>query len=87
MRKPTLVDEAHSWWKLWSIRLNAIGSTILVAMMSFPQVGLAIWNSMPVEVKGLLGPRATLVVPLAFFLASMGARFVKQHKVTGNGDQ
>lgn len=82
----TFIDNCRQWWKLWSIRLNLIGSTILAAIIGFPDVGLALWNMMPVELKDLLGPRAVLAVPLTFFLLATGARFLKQRKLT-DGDQ
>jgi hypothetical protein len=87
IRKPTLVQEARSWWKLWSVRINALGATLLAAMIGWPDVGLSIWHALPDEVKSLLGPRATLIVPLGFFVASMGARFLKQHKLSHHADE
>ncbi len=84
MRKPTLIDDARQWWKFWSIRFSAMGSTLLVAMMAWPQVGLELWGMIPGEVKALLGPRSTLIIPLCFFVASMVARFIKQRGRDGD---
>jgi uncharacterized membrane protein YGL010W len=76
-----LVDNARNWWKLWSIRLNAIGLAIL-GWISFDPVGvLAVWNMMPPAVHDNFPPRTMLVIGGLFFMLSMIARLVKQPNV------
>lgn len=74
-----LIDNfKKDWWKLWSVRLNLIGTTLLSAFMVWPDILLRLWNSMPSEVKTLFPSQLLVAVPLLFFIAATLARFIKQ---------
>jgi hypothetical protein len=70
------------WFRLWSIRLNAIGLALQTLFMTWASLPLDLWNMMPGEVKALVSPRVVFVVPALFFAAAMVARLIKQ----GSGD-
>ena len=76
-----LIDNAKQGWRFWSVRLAAIGSALQALLTWWPDAGLALWNSMPVEVKDLLPREAVMTLPLIFFLAAILARLVRQPKL------
>ena len=62
------IQDARNWWRLWSIRLIAIGLSIL-AYVQIDPVG-ALRHVLPANIVTLIG--------LAFFGLSMVARLVVQ---------
>jgi len=76
-----LVPEARAWWKLWSIRFNAMGLAILAWVQVDPVSVLAVWNMMPPAVTRALPPTAVTWLGMALFGLSMVARVVVQPKV------
>lgn len=73
-----LVDDWRRWHRLWSVRLNIIGSTLMGVYMAFPGLVLEVWNFMPGELKERMPPRLMLLLAAGFFLAATVARMVKQ---------
>ena len=76
-----------NWWRLWSVRLNLVGGTILSAFIAWPDLLLSLWNSLPDELKLFLPPRLLLVLPLLFFLGATGARIIKQNTLVKSDDK
>lgn len=77
-------DDLRHWWKLWSLRFNAVGVAILSYVYFDPVGALAVWNMMPAPVRDLL-PRDVLThVGMALFALSMLARLVKQPKLVAD---
>lgn len=76
-----LIENARAWWKLWSIRLNAIGLSILAYVQIDPVGALAVWNMMPHDVRRVLPTNIVTIVGLSFFGLSMVARLVVQPKL------
>lgn len=72
------IDDWRRWHKLWSVRLNIIGSTLMTIYMAWPGIVLEVWNFMPGELKERMPPRLMLGLALLFFLAAMVARLIKQ---------
>lgn len=56
-----LVDEARSWWKLWSVRLAGIFAGCMAALVANPAPVLQFLQSVPERWKPLV-PLATLVI-------------------------
>lgn len=75
------IQDARQWWRLWSIRLNAIGLSILAYVQIDPVGALAVWNMMPGEVRHVLPANIVTLIGLAFFALSMIARLVVQPKL------
>lgn len=83
MRLHLIDDWARKWWRLWSVRLNAIGLALL-GWVQFDPVGvLAVWNMMPSDVRSVLPPNFITILGLTFFGLSMLARIVSQPKLGG----
>lgn len=82
-----LIDNARQWWRLWSIRLNAIGIAILGWVQFDPVGALTVWNMLPPAVRDVLPANFLTVAGLALFVLSMLSRVVAQPKLgAGNAD-
>lgn len=77
----TLIDDCKRWWKLWSIRLNAIGLLILGWIQFDPVSALAVWNMMPGPVASRIPAGMVSTLGMILFGLSMLARVVKQPKL------
>jgi hypothetical protein len=79
-------DWARKWWRLWSVRLNAIGLGILGWVQFDPVGAIAVWNMMPPDVRRVLPPNIVTLIGLALFGLSMLARVVAQPKLERKPD-
>ena len=75
------VDAAKVWWKLWSIRLGAIGSAVVSILIIFPDKALEMWALMPEQFKSFIPPDYMPLVGVIIYMLGMFARFVKQRKL------
>jgi hypothetical protein len=85
--KAHLVPEAREWWRLWSMRLNAIGLAILAYVQFDPIGALSVFNMMPAAVRAALPEHFLTVLALFFFGLAMLARVVKQPALEKNDVQ
>ena len=83
--KSHLVPEARQWWRLASIRLNALGLAILAWVQFDPVSVLMVWNAMPPAVTRVIPATALVWIGMALFALSMVARLVSQPKVHEHG--
>lgn len=67
----------RQWWRLWSIRLQAIG----LFLLAWGNLPLELWGMMPAELRRMLPGGTATILSSAFFAAAMIARFVKQKKL------
>lgn len=79
------IEDWRQAWRFWSVRLAAAGGALQALLAWWPDAALALWNSMPDEVKGLLPQGAVMTLPLLFFVASIVARVVKQGGIGEKG--
>lgn len=75
-----LTDDIRVWWRLWSIRLGILGTTLAGAAVAFPDMALQAWAGLPYEVRQLIPEQFMPMIGIALFVLSMLARFVKQRK-------
>ena len=71
-----LIANWRQSWRLWSVRVSAIGAAIFALLLAAPDFLLSIWNALPSEVQGLVPNSATL--GLIMSLAAGVARIVHQ---------
>lgn len=76
-----LIDDCRHWWRLWSLRLNALGLAILGYVQFDPIGALAVWNMLPFEVRRVLPPNFLTIVGMVLFALSMLARLVRQPRL------
>ena len=73
-----LITDAGSFWRFWSVRLNAIGLAILSYVQFDPVGALGVWNMMPIHVRAILPPNFLAIIGMLLFGLSMLARVVRQ---------
>lgn len=76
-----LIANARQWWRLWSIRFNALGLLILSWVQFDPVSALGVWNMMPHIVRTVLPHNFVMLVGMGLFVLSMLARVVVQPRL------
>jgi len=82
-----LVAYAREWWRLWSIRLGAVGVTLAGWLVASPDAALSVWASLPAEMRGFIPSEYMPFIGLAIAVLGLFARLVKQEKVTNGTTQ
>lgn len=82
----SLIENWKAAWKLWSVRLNAIGLALVSWPMIDPSSALALWHAMPREVRDMLPQQTGQIVAITLFAAAAIARVVKQPKLEKKND-
>lgn len=77
-----LVDDAKVWWKLWSLRLGALGTAVTTILIASPDAMLFAWNLLPLDLRASIPPQYVPLIGVFIFVMSMAARLVKQEKLT-----
>ncbi len=77
-----LVDDAKVWWKLWSIRLGALGTALTGLLIASPDAVLFAWNLLPLDLRAAIPAQYVPLIGVFIFVMSMVARLVKQDKLT-----
>lgn len=76
-----LIDECRQWWKLWSVRLNAIGLAIMGWVWFDPTAILGLINMMPVQLRPYFPQEAVAVVSGMLMALALIARLVRQPRL------
>lgn len=80
-----LIAYWREWWKLWSLRLGALGTAVSGILIASPDAALYVWNLMPSDLKATIPPDYTPFIGVFIFVMSMFARLVKQEKLNKHG--
>jgi hypothetical protein len=75
-----LIDDASNWWRYWSVRLAAIGSVAVSAIIAYPDILIRTLNELPPEIRAAFPPAAGIVL---FALVTLARLYKQQGK--GNG--
>ena len=78
-----LIDNWKQSWRMWSIRLNAVGLAMLAWIQIDPVSVMIVWNMMPIDARRVLPDNFLMIVGSSLFALSMIARLVRQEKVHG----
>jgi len=73
-----LVSDWRDYFRMWSVRLNAVGLAILSWVYIDPISTLYVWSMMPPEVRAILPYNIVTHIGFALFALGMLARVVKQ---------
>lgn len=76
-----LIPDLRHAWRMWSVRLNAVGLAVLAWVQIDPVSVLAVWNMMPPAVRAHLPAHFVLPVASTLFALSLLARLVRQPKL------
>lgn len=70
-------------WRLWSVRVSAIGAIIFAALLAAPEQIQAVWNALPPDVQAMI-PNAKSVA-LVITVAATVARVLQQKEKADGG--
>lgn len=76
-----LIDHARDWWRLWSIRIGALGTVLASTFVAFPDIALNVWNMLPADIKQHFPPEYVSFFGIGLFALSMFARVIRQDKL------
>lgn len=80
--KWTLVEDAKVWWRLWSLRLGALGTAVTTVLIASPDAALFAWNLLPLDLRASIPPMYVPLIGVFIFAMSMIARLIKQRKLS-----
>lgn len=76
-----LIENCRHWWKLWSVRVNAIGLAIMGWIQFDPVSALAVWNMLPGQTAAALPRSVVVVLGGTLFALALISRLVHQPKL------
>lgn len=74
-----LIEEWRQSWRLWSVRLSALGAILTGLALAAPDFLQSLWNGLPTDLRALLPVSVTHAVPTALFILTIVARIVSQN--------
>jgi len=75
-----LIDGWRQAWRLWSVRLSAIGVMLMGWAALTPDALLQAWNALPADVQAMVPENIGKAIPFLLFLGTLIARYVSQPK-------
>ncbi|MFN3675284.1 MAG: hypothetical protein ACK4TC_04840 [Sphingomonas pseudosanguinis] len=77
-----LITDWRQSWRLWSVRVSAIGAMLFAFLLAAPDQALAVWQALPADIQALI-PNAK-EIGLVLTIAAIAARVLRQ-KERGDG--
>ncbi|MCK4089650.1 hypothetical protein HCY66_06065 [Acinetobacter radioresistens] len=81
-----LINNARQWYKLWSIRLSALGAFLLSAWLAYGNDITAWWMIHGAEYFPFLAPQTIKWIGLILVILGQFARLVKQPQLAKEGN-
>lgn len=82
--KPKLVDNWREFWRLWSVRLGAVGTALAGWFVMSPETAIHVWLMLPADLKAALPPQFVGYFGIGLFVLSMVAKLFKQKNLPSN---
>ena len=76
-----LIPNWQKWWRMWSMRLGALGTLVTGYVVAVPDAALTAWNALPQELKNVMPPNWLPMVGVGIFVSSLFARLIHQPKL------
>lgn len=73
-----LIDGWRQSWRLWSVRLSALGALLTGLALAAPDFLQSLWTGLPADLRALLPASVTHAVPMLIFGLTILARVVAQ---------
>lgn len=73
-----LIPDWRQSWRLWSVRVQAAGATLMTFAAAWPSGAKDIWESIPADIRAMLPQRTALVIAAVLFIGGLAARHVQQ---------
>lgn len=77
-----IVSDWRNIWKRWSVRLNALGTTIVGYFILIPGAARDVWASLPPELKSAIPPRYLPAIGLILLVMSILVTPIRQKKLS-----
>lgn len=78
-----LITDWRQSWRLWSVRVSAIGAMLFAFLLAAPDQALAVWQALPADIQALI-PNAK-EIGLALTIAAIAARVLRQKERRDGG--
>lgn len=82
-----LIDNARQWYKLWSVRLGALGAFLLSAWFAYGNEISTWWMIHAVDYFPFLSPQTIKWIGLILVIAGQVARLIKQPKLQDESNE
>lgn len=76
-----LIEEWRQAWRMWSVRFAAIGTAIMGVLLTYPEIILEVWNTIPADVKYFIPHDVGKYLSLIFFVLIFVSRIIRQEKL------
>ncbi|MBI0533249.1 DUF7940 domain-containing protein [Sphingomonas sp. TX0522] len=73
-----LIDGWRQSWRLWSVRVSALGAILTGLALAAPDFLQNLWNGLPSDARALLPASVTHAVPPILFVLTLVSRLVAQ---------
>ena len=75
-----LINGWRQAWRLWSVRLSALGAILTGWSLLAPEALLQAWQVLPDDLRTMVPERIAGVIPTLLFAATIVARLIPQPK-------
>lgn len=80
-KKLTLVENAHTWHKRWSVWLGSAAAVVTAVLMALPDILRTAYVYLPDDLRTAVSSRYSLGIGVALMIASILAQLVQQRKL------
>ncbi len=80
--KLELVSYWRKWWKLWSVWLSILGSSLLAFITFAPNEVMEIWNQLPPDLKAHIPEDILSKITYGIWILAILSKFIRQKKLT-----
>lgn len=78
-----LITNWRQSWRLWSVRVSALGAMLFAFLLAAPDQALAVWQALPADIQALI-PNAK-EIGLVLTIAALAARVLRQKERSDGG--
>lgn len=79
--KLELIEGWEKFYKLWSVRLMAVGTVLAGWFLAAPDAAIQVWLMLPDDMRNALPPDVVKYIPIVILSMGTFARVVKQNKL------
>jgi hypothetical protein len=75
-----LINGWRQAWRLWSVRLSALGALLTGWALLAPDAMLQAWQALPNDLRAMVPTKIADAIPTILFVATIVARLIPQPK-------
>ncbi|QPX75165.1 putative holin [Serratia phage vB_SmaS_LittleDog] len=80
--KLELVSYWRKWWKMWSVWLSILGSSLFAFITFAPGEVMEIWNQLPPDMKAHIPENILSWITYGIWILAILSKFIRQQKLT-----